>query len=196
MNSNQLLVDKAPKVKAAVKAIVHWVNRQGNKTHCLVRIFKQDSGITVIASEIRSKVSEEYEHRRVCHEIPSIADQLYQEFPNEMAFSVDKVIWIEHYGDFSNFWGMENDDTERFHQTYLKYEGGKIDEIKEDPYKIFTSEQVEERLGYLDIKNVYDDLDEIGWTRHIAGVRYIGEGTEEIMKARKAKRLAREAQIL
>jgi hypothetical protein len=186
MNSNQLLVDKAPKIQAAVKMIVHWVNRQGNKTHCLVRIFKQDSAITVIASEIRSKVPEEYEHRGIGHEIPAIADQLYQEFPHEMAFSADKVVWVEHYGDFSNFSGMENDDTERFHETYLRYEGEKIDEIKENTYKVLTSEQVEERLGHLDIKNVYDDLDEIGWTRHIAGVRY-SEKALQILAAREAE---------
>jgi hypothetical protein len=92
MNSNQLLADKVLKVKVAVKTIVRWVNRQGNKTHCLVRIFKQDSGITVIASVLRSNVPEEYKHRGVCHEIPAIADQLYQEFPHEMAFSADEVM--------------------------------------------------------------------------------------------------------
>jgi hypothetical protein len=172
MQVSELPVGKQPKVQAAVKTIVHWVNVRGHNVHCLVRIFKENSGITVIASTIRSNVQEEYRHRGVCWEVAAISDQLYKEFPKEMDLSPDQVIWIVHYGEFSNFWGMENIDSERFHQTHLKYDGGKLEEI-EDKFITFTEKEQKEKLGHLDIKDVYDDLNEIGWTRHIAGVRYI-----------------------
>jgi hypothetical protein len=188
MQVSELPVNKQPKVPAVVKSIIYWINKRGHKVHCLVRIFKENHGITVIASEIRSNVQEEYDNRAVCWEVATIADQLYKEFPKEMDLSPDQVIWIVHHGEFSNFWGMENDNTERFHQTYLKYNDEILVEIK-DEFKTFTEKEEKENLGHLDIKDVYDDLDKIGWTRHFAGVTY-SEKALQILAARETEKVS------
>lgn len=182
MNANQLLVDEDRKVKAVVKTIVQWVNEDGADSHCLARIFLRDGAVTVIISELRY-YSDDLPHPYISSETVAIAEKLYSEFPNEMALAPDKITWILHYGQFSSFeWGV----SEAIYEEFLTLNNGEIKEVEMPTSNKLTKEDIDNKLGHLDITDVFDDLNEIGWTKHIGGVIY-SEEVLQILAAREAE---------
>jgi hypothetical protein len=177
-----------PKVNAAVKTILHWVNEENTDSHCLARIFLDNGAVTVIISELRCHSCHGLSHSYISSEMVAIAKKLYEQFPKEMFMSPDKIIWIKHYGQFSTF---DWQPSEEFYEKFLISNNGDIEKIETPTSNRFTEEDIKNKSGNLDIKDVNDDLKEIGWTKHLSEPTYSSEKARMIMEARKAAREAK-----
>jgi hypothetical protein len=177
-----------PKVKAAVKTILHWVNEENTDSHCLVRVFLEKGAVTVIISELRCHSCYNLSHSYISSGMVAIANKLYEKFPNEMSILPDKIIWIKHYGQFSTF---DCKPSEELHEKFLTSNNGDIEKNETPTSNRLTEEDIKNKLGHLDIKDVNDDLKEIGWTKHLGKPTRSSEKARIIMEARKAAREAK-----
>jgi hypothetical protein len=191
MQLTQLSISKSPKLKAAVKMMVIWQNEKNAESHCLARVYVEGESAKVVFSDIRSNTIEDWHNPGISSEVGKAANQLFETVLRGMGISFEKVIWFKHYGEFMRFDAVGEDE---FHYAPLdndfKYMG-------RSTYNKLTDEQFNSVLGNLDIEDIYDVLGEIGWTRHIGGVRHIPasgkrRSLDEVMNESRAK--ARAAQ--
>jgi hypothetical protein len=204
MDSNQFLVNfihpepiirklknvfkSTSKVKAVIKTILYWVNEEDTDSHCLIRIFLDKGAVTVIISELRCHSCHGLPHSYISSGMVAIAKKLYEQFPNKMSMSPDKIIWIKHYGQFSTFDWQPSDE---LYEKFLTSNNGDIEKIETPTSNRLTEEDIKNKLGHLDIKDVNDDLKEIGWTKHLGKPNRSSEKARIIMEARKAAREAK-----
>jgi hypothetical protein len=167
MQLTQLPTSKSPKLKAAVKTMVIWQNEKKSESHCLARVYIEGDSAKVIFSDIRSNTREDWHNPGVSSEVGKAASQLFETVLRGMGIPLEKIIWIEHYGEFTRFDAVGPED---FHYAFLDSD---FKDIGRASHNRITDEQVDSILGNLDIEDIYDVLCEIGWTRHIGGVRYI-----------------------
>lgn len=144
-----------------IKTIVHWENHRDRESHCLARIYLQHEPVLVLMSEIRSNFRDDYKNPGISSGIGNAANALLSCFPEVLGNEPEQILWIAHYGRFSNYDAIGPDD---FYHISLRVDEGKFEDLRKG--KLLTKAETEAMLGSLKIENIYDVLREIGWTRH------------------------------
>jgi hypothetical protein len=185
MNTSQFTpIPQPSKIDSVVATIVFYTIPGEKESHCLVRIFSETGKVTVIASEIRSNHKEG--SPRISEGMLYVINQVYESIQRNWNVSLDKIVWLEHYGDFSS---PDSVGPDAFYQAFVEVVDDKLRMIKCPRY---SEEEIEEKLKNLNLEDVYDVLDSIKWTKHLPGVRYSSDEARESFMAARAARLERE----
>lgn len=160
MNQCQPMIQQTIDNQQIIKAIVHWKHDRGD-SHCLVRVYVQPERVTVLASEIRSNFRDDYKNEGISSGLAGVANALLECFPKIFSVEPERIVWIAHYGAFSDY---ENIGTDSFHPKLLHFNNGRFEDSAEEVRQ--TEKQMRTPPGNLKIENIYDVLREIGWTRH------------------------------
>jgi len=144
-----------------IKTIVHWKNHRGCESHCLARIYLQHEPVLVLLSEIRSNFRDNYKNPGISSGFGRAANSLLNCFPETFGSDPDQMLWIAHYGQFSNYDAVGPDS---FYQILLRLTEGKFEDRRDG--KLLNQAATKTILGNLKIENIYDVLREIDWTRH------------------------------
>jgi hypothetical protein len=185
MNIDQPMASpQASKTNPAIANITFYRIPGEEESHCLVRIFLESGKITVIASEIRSNRRDD--NPSISEGMIYVINQVYESLRKHWSIPLDKIVWLEHYGDFSSPDAVGPD---AFYQDFV--------EVVDDKLKIveclgYSEKEIEEKLRNLNLEDVYDVLDSIKWTKHLPGVRYSSDRARELFMAARAARLERE----
>jgi hypothetical protein len=149
------------KQQGIIKAIVQWENRLNRESHCLARLYFQHKPVIVLLSEIRSNFRDDYKNPGISSDFGKVANALVKCFPEIFSAEPEQILWVAHYGQFSNYDAVGPDS---FYQIPLRFNEEKFEDIYRE--KLLTQAEIETTLGSLEIENIYDVLREIGWTRH------------------------------
>jgi hypothetical protein len=178
MNNTSQFIDsgQASKINPIVATIVFYTVPGEKESHCLVRIFPEAGKMTVIASEIRSN----HKERSPCisEGMIYVINQVYESIQNNWNILLDKVVWLEHYGDFSS---PDTVGPDAFYQAFVEVLD---DELTITKCPRYSEKEIEEKLGILNLEDVYVVLDGIGWTRHLPQVRYSNDRGKELGEKR------------
>jgi hypothetical protein len=145
-----------------IKTIVKWQGKPGRDPHCLARIYVNQQKGTAIAllSEIRSNF---WNRNAIATNITMIATLIVQTFGTEIGVPPEKIRWLPHYGQFSDF---EIDDgypyvrEDRLVWTGMKFEERQqLDRILEKN----LHKQLQETGDDIPIEDVFDVVRQLGW---------------------------------
>jgi hypothetical protein len=155
------------KLLPIVKEIVYWENEKGTESHCLARIFEEEGQQIVMLSEIRSNVVGRPRHPGIFYDFATPGNVLAQKYPEKFNSPNDRILWIAHSGNFSDFETMyhgveQGFDIDRFYQVEMHYVDGKFSKAAGRMHQLKWEEK-SEVLGHIDIENIYEICKEIGW---------------------------------
>jgi hypothetical protein len=167
MQLTQLSTDKSPKLKAVVRKMVIWQNRKNAESHCLARVYVKGESATVIFSEFYSNAFGDRYNPGISSEVGKAASQIFETVLKGISIPFERVTWIKHYGEFASGDSLPGDE---FHYAPLDSD---FQYLGRSTYNKLTDEQFDNVLGHLDIEDIMDVMDEIGWTRHIDQPRFI-----------------------
>jgi hypothetical protein len=145
-----------------IKTIVKWQGRPGSDPHCLARIYVNQQKGTAIAllSEIRSNSNN---CNAIATDIAMVATLIVQTFGIEIGVPPEKIRWLPHYGQFSDFeidHGYPYVREDRLVWTGMKFEGRKqLDRVLEEN----LHKQLQETGDDIFIEDVIDVVRQLGW---------------------------------
>ena len=112
-----------------IKRIFYWeaiwdAAKKHALSHCLLRIYIDANRVAIIASEIESNKA----NIGIGRNFEGLASCVIKEFGSELSVPLSQVIWIQHYGRFSEPRSYENlGMRERFSQINLPVVGEKLE---------------------------------------------------------------------
>lgn len=151
MQTNTLLTSTKDNVKV-IKTIFYWQSKQGRSCHCLLRIYidEVDERAIVIASELDSN-----RHNTVItQDIKGLASAVVQTFESQIGVPLEQIVWIVHYGDFSQPRSYENIGfSDEFSRVDLPWYGTSLGE-GESFWTVLRAAPRKEILGWIDLEPV------------------------------------------
>ncbi len=146
-----------------IKTIFDWkadwdVAKRHTLSHCLLRIYVNipTNRAVIIASEIESNRA----NIDIGHDFEGLASSVVKEFGAELSVPLSQVIWIQHYGRFSEPRSYENlGMRDRFSQIHLPMVGEKLE--GKGKQTVLSSTKVQELMGWLDLEPVEEVLQKL-----------------------------------
>jgi hypothetical protein len=141
-----------------ITEIVYWVNDKGAKSHCLARLYQDRSELIVILSEIKSNVADDRHNPGISSGFAHAANALYKKYPDKFSNSPESILWVSHYGSFSNY--EIYDFLDEFNRESLCFNEKGGFHVCGDEQSL-DGEEFEEKLGHIKIEDVRNVLKKI-----------------------------------